>query len=48
MFNLFFESLNKVIERIGVDGPALPRKRNAMMMAMGSPIIAQLLRSTIK
>ena len=29
MFNLFFESLNKVIERIGVDGPALPRKRNA-------------------
>ena len=26
---MFFESLNKVIERIGVDGPALPRKRNA-------------------
>ena len=25
----FFESLNKVIKRIGVDGHALPRKRNA-------------------
>ena len=49
MFNLFFESLNKVIERIGVDGPALPRKRNVdMMMAMGSPIIAQQLKSTIE
>ena len=29
MFHLFFELLTKVIEHTGVDGPVLPRKRNA-------------------